>query len=161
MGSCKHLGQINILYETLNIAVSRLSQHFFRCTQLNECAILHQRDAVPNTQSFVQVMGNEDNGLLHPFLKLKQLVLHISADERIECTESLIHQQDLRIVRQCSCKTYPLLHAATELIRHLGTPAFQTNKLQCIFCLGSALFFADLLYFHSVFNIFKHRTVRK
>ena len=51
----------------------------------------------------------------------------LPANFGIERAERLIQQQDLRIVRERSCKRGTLLHAARKLLRIVVLEAFQTH----------------------------------
>ena len=79
---------------------------------MNQLPIPEDRNAITYTQGFVQVVSDKDNGLLQGALQLKQLVLHLGANQWIERAERFVHQDDVRVSRQGPCQTHTLAHAA-------------------------------------------------
>ena len=57
-----------------------------------------------------------------------QLVLHLAADQRIQSTEGLVHEQDVGIGGECSLQPHSLLHAAAELAGVAGFVAAEADK---------------------------------
>ena len=55
----------------------------------------------------------------------QKMALQIASDGRIQRTERLIHQQDVRIRHQGPCKADPLLHATGQF---MGIPLAQTGS---------------------------------
>ncbi|MNZ87588.1 hypothetical protein D3C78_1064500 [compost metagenome] len=68
-------------------------------------------------------MRNEYDRFFHFGLKLKQLILHILTDKRVERTERFIHEQYVRVIRQPSGQSDALLHTAAELLGIAVLPA--------------------------------------
>ena len=80
-------------------------------------AVLEDGDAVAEAERLVEVVGDEDDGLLEPALQLHELVLHLAPDQRVERREGLVHEQDLGVGAERAGEADALLHAAGELRR--------------------------------------------
>ena len=65
------------------MVIGRAQQQVLRGTQLHQFAVLEQGDALAQPQRLVQVVGDEDDGLVQAGLQLQQLVLHLGADQRV------------------------------------------------------------------------------
>lgn len=81
-------------------------------------------DAVGDTDRLVHVVGDEDDGLPEIFLQRYQLVLQRLAADRIERSERLVHQDDLRIGRQRAENADALLLPAAQLVGETVAVAF-------------------------------------
>ena len=88
----QHFRTVDVLHEFFYIARCRIGQNFLRRTDLDQFPILQQRDSVPDTQSFVQIMGDEDDGLADICLQIQQFILHLTTDQWIQSREGLVHQ---------------------------------------------------------------------
>src|SRR5262249_23625113 len=58
----------------------------------------------------------EEDGLLRLLPDAQQLEVHLLPRERIERTERLVHENELRIVDECARNGSALLHAAGKLV---------------------------------------------
>ncbi|MNI27638.1 hypothetical protein D3C73_813850 [compost metagenome] len=157
----QHLGQINIFDKTFHIFIGRLDQNLFRRADLHNYAILHQGDPVADAQGLIQIMRDEYNRLLHFGLQFQQLLLHILADQRVQRTESLIHQQNIRVIGKAACQAHPLLHASAELIGTVMLPAFKAYEFQSLHGKPGSFLFLYPLHFKTIFGIGQHRAVRE
>ncbi len=104
-------------------------------------------------------MGDEEDRLLHAALQVEQLVLHFTADQRIEGTEGFVHEEDVRVGRQGARQADALLHAAAELFRVGVLPSLEADQLQGLFGFLAPLFLADLLNLEAVFGVLSHGAV--
>src|SRR6266850_1409857 len=72
-------------------------------------------DAVAEEYRFLDVVGDEDDGLARALPELDELFLHGLARLRVEGAEGLVHQQHLGIDRQHARQRHALLHSARQL----------------------------------------------
>ena len=98
--------------EFSDIVVGGLEQDLFRPAALDDAAAFEYGDSVAQLHGFVEVVANEDDGLLEILLQAEQLVLQLVADERIERGKGLVHQQDVGVGGEGAGEAHALLHAA-------------------------------------------------
>ena len=55
---------IDATEEGSDIIIRRIIKNFIRCTNLHHFTILHNGNSVTNTHSFIEIVGNKDNGAL-------------------------------------------------------------------------------------------------
>src|ERR687898_296675 len=77
-----------------------------------DAALLEDGDLVPQLYGLVDVVGDEDDGLLYIFLNPQELVLEPLARYRVDSPEGLIHQHDGGVSRQRPRDPYALLLTA-------------------------------------------------
>ena len=82
-----------------------------------DAALLEDGDLVPHLYGLVDVVGDEDDGLLDVFLNAQELVLEPLARDRVDGPEGLVHQHDGGVRRQSPRDPYALLLAAREFGR--------------------------------------------
>ena len=87
-------GPVDVADEILDVGVTRVQQYMLWFILLDDITILEDHQPVSELECFIQVMGNEDNGLVQIILQLQQEILHVSTNERIKCRECLVHQHD-------------------------------------------------------------------
>ena len=87
--------------------------------ELHDRAVAHDRDAVSEPQRLRQVVGDEDHRLARLVLQADHLVLHVAANERVECAERLVVEHHLRLDGERAGEADALLHAAGELVGEL------------------------------------------
>ena len=63
-----------------HVLVFRAEDDVFRGAYLDHAAILHDGDAVAQLEGLVEVVRDENDGLVQLFLEPQQLVLHLAAD---------------------------------------------------------------------------------
>ena len=98
-----------------DIRVGRVEDDLLRRADLDDHAVLHDRDAVADADRLIEVVGDENGGLAEVLGQLAELVLQLAADQRVERAERLIHQDDFGIGGQRAGEADALLHAAREL----------------------------------------------
>lgn len=81
------------------------------------CAGRENHHLVTEQECLINVMGDKDDGFSEFPLESKQLFLQLGANDRVNCAEGLIHEQDVRIRGKCSGDTDSLLLASRELVR--------------------------------------------
>lgn len=124
----QHGGQIDMLDEALDIVGRGAGHDVLGLPDLHHLAILHQDDAAAERDGLVEVVGDEDDGLLELALEVAQLRLHVAADQGVEGAEGLVHEQDVGIGGQRPREARPLLHAARQFMGILRLPALQANE---------------------------------
>ena len=161
MTGIEHLAAVHILQEGLHVFGSGLQQDILRLPFLHQLAVLQDGNAVAQAQRLVQVVGDEDDGLVEPGLQLQQVILHLAAYQRIQCREGFVHQQDLGIGGQRAGQPHPLLHPAGELMRILVLEARQPHLVQPVTGLFLTLGARHLLHGQSIGGVVQHGAVRK
>ena len=161
MTGVEHLAAVHVLQEGLHVFGGGLQQDVLGLPFLHQLAVLQDGNAIAQAQRLVQVVGDEDNGLVEPGLQLQQVVLHLAAYQRIQRREGLVHQQDLGIGGQCAGQPHPLLHATGELVRVLMLEARQPHLVQPVARLLLTLRARHLLHGQTVGGVVQHGAVRK
>ena len=124
----QHGGQIDMLDEALDILGRGAGHDVLGLADLNHLAILHQDDAAAERDGLVEIVRDEDDGLLELALEVAQLRLHVAADQGVERAEGFVHEQDVGIRRERPREARPLLHAARQFVGILRLPALQTDE---------------------------------
>jgi hypothetical protein len=129
-----HLMPRSVTEEALDKRVRRPGQHPLGCVELHQlAAYLHHRNAIPEPHRLVDVMGDEDDGLVQLGLEVQELLLQLAADDRINGAERFVHQEQRGVGRQGPRHAHPLLLAPRELIRvplgHRGRQSDQVHQL--------------------------------
>ena len=117
---------------------------------------MHDGDAVTQLEGLVQVVSDEDDGLVQLILKAEQLVLHLAADEGVEAAEWLVHQEDVGVHHQGAGQADALLHTAGELAGIGRFPAAQAHHFQYLAGAGVAFRFGDALHLETPGCVFQH-----
>jgi len=127
--------------EGLDELVCRVGEDLGRCSGLGDDSTLLEDDhLVGEGERLVDVVGDEDDGLAELALQAVELGLQIGADDRVDGTEGLVHQQDVRVARQCAGDADALLLAAGELSGvALRERAVQAHLVQELERLGAGL----------------------
>ena len=71
-------------HEVADILVGRIQHDFFRCADLHNPTVLHDRDSVADPDRFVEVVGDEHGGLLDTRREFHELVLKLPSDQRVQ-----------------------------------------------------------------------------
>ena len=95
---------------------------------LHDPAVLHDRDAAADADGLVEVVGDEDGGLVELRRQGHELLLELAPDERVEGGEGLVHEQDLGVGGQSAGEPHPLLHPAGELAREAVLVAVEVDE---------------------------------
>ena len=86
----------------------RRPQKFVRSQHRHQPSRFHQGDARSQPHRLAQIVRHEDHRLVKSLLQQKKLALQFVARQRIERTEWLIHEQNLRIGSQRPRHAHPL-----------------------------------------------------
>ncbi|MDF2580301.1 MAG: hypothetical protein K0S49_1880, partial [Microbacterium sp.] len=76
-------GTVDVLDELLDVVVRRVGQDVFGRADLHDATVAHDGDAVAEEHRLVEVVRDEDDGLLQLLLQFEQLLLHLASDERV------------------------------------------------------------------------------
>ncbi|MCY1313781.1 hypothetical protein D9M70_643360 [compost metagenome] len=80
----------SLLDELLNVVIGGVVKNLIRCSFLDYAAIFHDGNPGTNLDRLIQVMGDENQRLMHFLLNFQKDVLHFRSDQRIKRTESLV-----------------------------------------------------------------------
>ena len=98
--------------------VGRPGEEFGGRRALDEVAAgAEDRDAVAEPYRLVDVVRDEDDGLVQLLLEPEQFVLELGADDRVDRAERLVHEQHRRVGGERPGDADALLLAAGELVR--------------------------------------------
>ena len=90
---------------------------FFRRGDLHDRAVLHDGDAVGQADRFVEVVGDEDDGLLQLPLDAQEFLLHLAADQGVKRAEGFIQEPQVRLDGKAAGNADALLLPARKLAR--------------------------------------------
>ena len=88
----------------------------------------HDRNPVTEQERLVDIVGDEEHGLLVRAPDAGQLLLHDPAGLRIERAERLVHQQNRRIIGEDARDLQALAHAARKLAGMMVLEAFEPDQ---------------------------------
>src|SRR5207245_1126343 len=88
------------------------------------------KHSIGNENRFVELVGDEQNGLAGLTPDSQKLELHQFACLRIESGEGLVHEQDVGLDRERACEVDPLPHSARKLVRIVFFEALQSDERQ-------------------------------
>ena len=161
VAGAEHLGAVHVLQERLHVLGGRGQQDVLGLAVLDQLAVLQDGNVVAQAQGLVQIVGDEDDGLVQPGLQLEQMVLHLAADQRVQRREGFVHQQDLGVGGQRPGQAHALLHAARELVRILVLEAGQAHLVQPVAGLLLTLGTRHLLHGQPIGGVVQHGAVRQ
>ena len=122
-------------HEVGDEVVGRVAEQLGRRPELREPAALGEDgDLVAHLHGLVDVVGDQDDGLVELVLEPQELVLQPRPDDRVDGRERLVHQQHRRVGGQRPRDADPLLLAPGELVRvavgvHVGVESDQGEQL--------------------------------
>jgi hypothetical protein len=94
-------------------------------------ALLEDDDLVAQQERLVDVVRDEDDGLVEVALQAERLGLQFAADDRVDGAERLVHQQDVGIGGEPAGDADALLLAAGELARvAVGEGAVEAHDVE-------------------------------
>ena len=123
------LGPRRVGGEGRDIVGGRPEQQLLGRADLDDPAVLHDGDAVGQAHRLVEIVGDEDDGLVQQLLQPEELVLHLAADQRIERREWLVEKPELRPDGERAGDADPLLLAAGELAWEVAFPPLEPDQL--------------------------------
>ncbi len=84
-------------------------------------------------------VGDEEHHLAGAMPDVEDQLLDLLAGQRVERAERLVHQQYLRVGGERAGDADALLHAAGELVDHLGFEILQADEVEFLARVGVAL----------------------
>ena len=82
---------------------------------LEDSALAQHRDAITQTDGLLDVVSDEDDGLVHLLLEPEELLLQPVTRNRVDRAEGLVHEQHRRVCREGSGHADPLALTPREL----------------------------------------------
>jgi hypothetical protein len=113
-----------------NFERSRSGKRNLEIQQHRRWSAAHHKHAIGQVYGFAYAVGYEDYGLAIAFEQLGQDDIHLVACDGVECTEWLVHEQNLRVVHECPADGHPLAHAPRQFVRALVIKSAKTHALQ-------------------------------
>ncbi len=92
------------------------AEKFFRGEVGHDLAALQQHDVRGQVERLVQIVGHQQHRLVQPLEQCAQHVLHFRAGQRVQCSEGLIHQQQLGLGRKRARQADTLALSAGKLV---------------------------------------------
>ena len=101
-----------------DVVVGRRAEEPLRRAELGQRAVrVVQRHDVADLDGLLDVVRDQHDRLAQLVLERDQLLLELTADDRVDGAERLVHQQHGRVGRERAGHADPLLLAAGELVR--------------------------------------------
>ena len=116
---------------------------------------------VGEADRLVEVVGDEDDGLVQHALKTEELILHLAADQRVEGREGFVEEPQVRLDRERAGDADALLLAARKLSGIIGLAAFQPHQFDHLTGAFFALGPRDALHFEREGGVLKDGQVRQ
>ena len=116
--------------ELCDILIGGFAQNFLHRSDLRNFSVFHDQNTVRKPDCFIQIMSDEDHGLVELALQCENFILHFPADQRIKRAQCLVHDDDFRIDRESAGNADPLLHSSGELMRVMLFIAFESRYFQ-------------------------------
>ncbi len=145
--------------ELRHVVARRIIEDLLGSADLFDTTVAHHRDAIAQTHGLVEIVRDEENRLVELLLQFDELVLHVSADERIECGEGFVHQHDVGPCSERTREADSLPHAAGELAREVVSPPSQTNEFEGLVCLRFSFRLVDAVDLERICGVLPHRPV--
>ncbi len=130
VGGGEDAAAVDVGDELGDVVVGRGREDLGTGAHLDHPAVLEQQDAVTEQHGLVEVVGDEDDRLLQVALQADEQLLHVAADQRVQCRVRLVHQQHVGVAGQRPGQPDPLLHAAGELAGQRVGALAQPDLLQ-------------------------------
>ena len=106
------------------VGMARPRQHLAHRAALDHLAGIHHHDLVAEIGHDADVVRHQHHRELQPLLQLAQHVEDLALDDDVERRHRLVGQQQAGLQRQRHGDRGALAHAAGELVRIVGQPAF-------------------------------------
>ena len=116
---------------------------------------------LPDANRLVQIVGDEDGGLVQLGRKGHELLLELAPDQRVEGRERLVHQQDLGVRGERTGEPDPLLHPARQLAREAVLVSVEVDEAEAALGDLPALRLRLALHLQGEGDVVAHRAVRK
>ena len=149
----------DVSHEVRDVLVGRRAHELLGRPELHDPSVAHDRDLVTESERLGQVVRDEHHRLAGLRLKATDLVLHVAADQRVECAERLVVEHHLRIDRERARQPDALLHAARELVGELIRAVLEADELQDLTRSRVTIMLRNALHLEPEGDIVDHRAV--
>ena len=160
-GHVDHPTLVDVLDEFRYVAVGGLGQDLFGGADLDDVAVAQDAHPVADPESLVQVVGDEQDRLVEFLLDGQEFVLHLTTDQRVQGTERLVHQQDVRVAAQGPGQPDALLHAPGEFPHRVERIGLQADHRECLHGFLSTFLLFHPLDLEAVTGVVDDVAVRK
>ena len=157
----QHLGARNALGEFLDVIGGGIQDQFFGRANLHDRAVLHDSDAIGEPNRLLEIVGDEDDGLVQQFLQAHELVLHLPADQRIERREGLVQEPDVGLGGERARDADALLLSAGQFARIVMLASLEADQAYYLDRARLTLRAADTLDLQRQRHVAEHGAVRQ
>src|SRR3984957_5532800 len=124
----QHGQRIHVAHEFRHVFIRGRQYDVFGGAGLNDAAVLQYGNVVSEPQRLIQIVADEQDGLLDPILQRQQFALQLAADQRVQRGKRLIHQQNVRVRRKRARQADALLHTAGQFADIAFGPLRQADQ---------------------------------
>ena len=108
----------------------RVRVDLLRAIQLLDDAVVHDRDLITDREALLLIMGDVDCGEAELLLQLTDLDTHLYAELRIEVTERLIEEHEIRLDDHRTGECHTLTLSAGHLLRKALLEAVEVDRVE-------------------------------
>ena len=108
----------------------RVRVDLLRAIQLLDDAVVHDRDLITDREALLLVMGDVDRGEAELLLQLPDLNTHLHAELRVEVTERLVEEHEIRLDDHRTGEGYTLTLSAGHLLRQALLEAVEVDRVE-------------------------------
>src|SRR3569833_2118894 len=155
----EHARTVDVGDELGDVVVGGVGQDVLGRADLHDLPVAQHRDAVAEAHRLVEVVRDEDDRLAEAALQVEQEILHLTADQRVEGAERLVHEQDVGLGGQRAGDAAPLLHTAGELVRVAVLPTLEPDVAQELLGLRQSFLPWNVPHLEPVGRVLQDRTV--
>ena len=116
--------------EVCHKGIGRLPVNLFRCTDLHDISLVHNRDPVGDSQCLLLVMRNIYGCDAKPSLQLFDRCSHLNTQFGVQVGQGFIHQQNTGFNNKGARQCDPLLLSAGELVGFSGAQLVDLDHFQ-------------------------------
>ena len=157
----QHTSAVDVRDEARDVVRSGDAKDLLGGADLLDPPVPHHRDPIPQAHRLIEIVSDEQDRLSKLALQVDELVLHLTADERVECGEGLVHEQDVGLGCQGPSQSDTLTHSAGELTRFVVRPALEPDHREGPLGPAPTIGTIDALDLQTVGGVLPHRPVRK
>ena len=157
----QYTSAVDVRDEARDVVRGGIAEDLLGGADLLDPPVPHHRDPIPQAHRLIEVVGDEQDRLPELALQVDELVLHLTADERVECGEGLVHEQDVGLGGQGPSQSDPLTHSAGELAGLVVRPALEPDHREGPLGPAPAVGTIDALDLQTVGGVLPHRPVRE
>ena len=152
---------VNVRDKVRYIVVGGRRQDLRSGTYLDDRALAHDHNALPDAHRFIEIVGDKYDRSAELSIQRNEQILHFAPSDRIERRERLVHEHNLGIGGEGTGESHSLLHAPGKLCRVGVLPATQAHLLQRPVRAFTLLLCASSPHMQPVGDVFTDRAVRE